>query len=373
MSFYTSLVRPILFRCDPEFMHNTAIQFGGSFGQMAWLQACMRHGFGFADRRLETEVCGIRFSNPLGMAAGWDKSGRAVEFVAAMGFGHVEIGSVSADPSAGNPRPRLWRLPEDEALVVHYGLPNDGAEAVARRLQALRHSVPLGINLVKTNRGINAPPENEETILGDYTRSIQRLKGCADYLTLNLSCPNTEMGRDFFADKARLARFLQVVAAQQVTCPLFLKISPVGGVAFIEMLLELAEPHRCISGFIFNLPPGLGGPLRSGPERLAAMRGAVSGKPVAALINDRVRELYARMDKRRYRIIAAGGVFTAEDAFRKIQLGASLVQLMTAMIYEGPAVVGRINEGLCRLLDREGFHSIAEAVGTLGAEPSHPP
>ncbi len=115
MSFYTSLVRPLFFRFDPEFMHGTALTFGRTLGSAGWLQAWMRRQFAFRGARLATEVCGIRFHNPLGLAAGWDKSGQAVEFAAALGFGHVEIGSVSD----GNPRPRLWRLPEDRALVVH--------------------------------------------------------------------------------------------------------------------------------------------------------------------------------------------------------------------------------------------------------------
>ena len=365
MSFYTSLVRPVFFQFDPEFMHSAAITFGRTLGSAGWVQAWMRRQFSFTDARLETEVCGIRFNNPLGLAAGWDKSGHAIEFAGAMGFGHVEIGSVSADPSDGNPRPRLWRLPEDRALVVHYGLPNDGADVVARRLQGLRRSVPLGINLVKTNKGLHAPPDCDDAILDDYVRSIRRLKEHADYLTLNLSCPNTEMGREFYADKAHLEQFMRVVAEQDIRCPLFLKMSPTGGVKFMETVLEVVEPHRCVSGFIFNLPPGIRGELKTAPARLARMRGAVSGKPVESLMNDSLRELYARMDRRRYRLMAAGGVFSAEDAYRKIRLGASLVQLITALIYEGPAVIGRINEGLCGLLERDGFKSIADAVGTM--------
>lgn len=365
MSFYKSLVRPLCFQFDPEFMHSAALTFGRTLGSAGWLQAWLRRQFAFSDARLETEVCGIRFNNPLGLAAGWDKSGQAVEFAAALGFGHIEIGSVSADPSDGNPRPRLWRLPEDRALVVHYGLPNDGADAVARRLEKLRRSVPLGINLVKTNQGIHAPPDCDDAVLDDYVRSIRRLQERADYLTLNLSCPNTELGREFFADKAHLEQFMQVIAEQGIRCPLFLKLSPSGGVKFMETVLEVAEPHRCVSGFIFNLPPGIRGELKTAPERLARMRGAVSGEPVESLLNDCLRELYARMDRRRYRLMAAGGVFSAADAYRKIRLGASLVQLITALIYEGPAVIGRINEGLCELLERDGFKSIADAVGTL--------
>lgn len=361
MSLYTKCIRPALFAIDAERLHNAAIALGEHMGRSRAVCAALARRYTVADPRLETEVCGVRFPTPIGLAAGYDKSGRALPFLASLGFGFLEIGSVSAAPSDGNPRPRLWRLPDERAIVVNYGLPNDGAEAVATRLEPLKLPVPLGINIVKTNKLCAEPAE---AILADYLESLRVLKHSGDYLVLNLSCPNTETGRDFFADKVQLVALLQRVEEMALPCPLFLKVSPLGGVAAIERLLEGAEGFRCVSGFIFNLPPGKPPELTLRPRDFSEMPGAVAGKPVEQLINTMVGELYRRMDKQRYRIIAVGGVFSAEDAYRKIQLGASLVQILTALVYEGPGIVRSINEGLLKLLERDGHQSIAEVVGT---------
>ncbi len=364
MSLFTRCIRPILFRQDAERTHDATIRLSEVAGALGLVRKTAHRLFEFSDARLATEVAGIRFPNPVGLAAGYDKSGRAIDMMAALGFGFVEIGSVSADPSSGNPKPRLWRLPEDRAICVHYGLPNEGAEAIARRLAGKRRTVPLGINVVKTNRGIDAPPDCDSVILEDYTRSVARLKGLADYLCLNLSCPNTEMGRDFFADPARLAELLTALGELDVRCPVFLKMSPRGGITAIEQTLETIEPFGFVSGFIYNLPPGKPAALRTPPNVWKSLPGAVGGQPARAIISACVRELYRRMDRRRYRIMAAGGVFSGEDAYEMIRQGASLVQLLTALIYEGPGIVRRVNQGLCRLLDRDGLSNIGQAVGT---------
>lgn len=367
-TMYSSLIRPLLFRCNAETVHNGAVRLSEVVGSVPPLRAAITRWYAVADERLRSEVAGISFPNPIGLAAGYDKSGKAIRMMAALGFGFLEIGSVSADPSEGNPRPRLWRLPLDHAICVHYGLPNEGVEAIARRLAGERFPVPLGINIVKTNRGVDAPLDCENAVLEDYVRSVSKLKNKADYLNLNLSCPNTEMGRDFFAVPGNIARLLTALGKLDIACPLFLKVSPVGGIAAIERLLEEVEPFPIVSGFMFNLPPGK-------PEQLAtprsvwdSMPGAVSGPRSRATLDRALRELYQRMDRSRYRIMASGGVFSAEDAYEKVRFGASLVQLMTGLIYEGPGLVARINRGLGQLLERDGFSNIADAVGTAACE-----
>jgi dihydroorotate dehydrogenase (fumarate)/dihydroorotate dehydrogenase len=364
MDIYKSFIRRMLFLCDPEWIHHTAIQAGRVVGKLGWLMAGLDAVYRVRDHRLETEVCGLRFDNPIGLAAGYDKSGEAIACLSALGFGHVEMGSVSADVSRGNPKPRLFRLPQDEAVVVHYGLQNDGAEVVAGRLKGMPRRVPLGINIVKTNRGVGAPADCEADILDDYARSIALLKDCGDYLTLNMSCPNTEMGRDFFAEKDHVVRFLTVLSDVAIRCPVFLKVSPLGGIRAIEDLLEAVDGFDFVSGFMFNLAPGKSVALKTPAKVWENMPGAVAGRPVAGMMNGCIRELFCRMDQKRYRIIGAGGVFTAEDAYQKIRLGASLVQILTGLVYEGPAVVRRINRGLCQLLERDGFEHVAEAVGS---------
>lgn len=360
---YRNIIRPLLFRCDPERAHTLAIQSGRLLSHRPF-PALISKYFTLSDLRLATDVCGLRFPNPIGLAAGYDKSGEAIPFLESLGFGHIEIGSVSAAPSKGNPKPRLFRLPKDNAVVVHYGLQNHGADIISQRLMQTRHHHPLGINIVKTNRGINAPPDTEDDILTDYIHSINQLKTCADYLALNLSCPNTEMGRDFFAEKSHIIRFIDALNNLDIPCPVFLKISPTGGIPAIEDMLEAVDHATFVSGFTFNLAPGKHVPLSTPKSIWQNMPGTIAGKPVEPLINTCITELYRRMNKKRYHIIGAGGISTAHDAYHKIQLGASLTQLLTALVYEGPNIVRRINEGLCTLLDRDGLKSISEAVGT---------
>lgn len=364
MGVYARLIRPLLFRVDPESIHDRAIRAGRLLGSFSATRSVLSTLYGFRDSRLEINVCGIQFPNPIGLAAGFDKSGRAIDVLAAVGFGHLEIGSVSADPSEGNPRPRLFRLPRDRAIVVNYGLQNDGADVIAARLACRSLPIPLGINIVKTNRGTNAPTESPEEILNDYARSVRKLKDIADYLCVNLSCPNTEMGRDFFSDHVNVTRLMAVLSDLEIRCPVFLKVSPLGGTRAIEGLLTAVEGVGFVSGFVFNLPPGKPERLLTPRPIVEKMPGAVSGKPVEGLIDSCIREMYCRMDRNRYRIIGVGGVFSAADAYLKIRLGASLIQILTCMVYEGPGIVKRINRGLCELLKRDGFANVAQAIGT---------
>lgn len=358
MTPYTSLLRPLLFRLDAEQAHGLALHAAAALrGLVPLLPQTI------SDGRLAVTVAGLRFPNPLGLAAGFDKSGIAIDLLAALGFGSIEIGSVSRHASAGNPRPRLWRLPLDRAILVHYGLPNDGADKIAHRLSDKRLAIPLGINIVKTNFGPDAAPETATAVIAEYAEATRILAPHADYLMFNMSCPNTADGRDFFAEAAHLRDWLDAIADLDLVQPVFLKISPLGGVAAIDYWLRMVEPHRFVRGFMFNLPAAKPPGLISPQADWLGRPGAVSGPPAAALADASIAELYRRMDRQRYAIIGAGGIGTAEDAYAKIRLGCTLVQLLTALVYEGPGVVRRIVDGLPALLQRDGFGSIAEAVG----------
>lgn len=364
MGVYRSLLRPLLFCFDAERVHSATIHAAQWAGAAGPLLAALERRNAPADPRLALHIAGLRFRTPLGLAAGFDKSARAVALLGAFGFGHVEVGSISVEPSAGNPRPRLFRLPDERAIVVHYGLPNDGATQVAARLAARRPSaVPLGANIVSTNRGIGAPPDSDRAVLADYTRSVALLQPHADYLCLNLSCPNTRDGRDFFHEPRRLALLLESLGALGVHEPLFLKVAPFDGPAEVERFLETVAPARFVTGFSVNLAAGKPAGMTTPSEVLARLPGAVAGAPAAAAADRTIAELYRRMDRARYRLIGSGGVFTADDAYRKIRLGASLVQILSALVYEGPAVVPAINRGLVRLLERDGFARVGDAVG----------
>jgi len=365
MNFYKTLLKPLLFRFDPEWIHDRLIGWGGVMEHFPPLLKVMSRFYGFTDPRLETRLLGVRFPNPVGLAAGFDKNGRIVPFLAALGFGFIEIGSVSFDPSEGNPKPRLFRLPLDEAVVVHYGLPNEGAPRIHARLRRVYPEVPvpLGVNLVNTNRGPERLPRSYGEIVDDYVQSARLLKDTADYLCLNLSCPNTEAGKDFFLQKDPMRDLLSAMEEIRLPCPLFLKVSPAGGVVGIETLLEVVDSFSIVSGFVFNLPRGKPDNLKTPAWVWEAWPGAVSGRPVREIANSWIREMYRRMDRNRYVIIGTGGIFSAEDAYEKIKLGASLVQILTSLPYEGPGLVKRINRVLVRLLERDGFRRLSEAIG----------
>jgi dihydroorotate dehydrogenase len=361
MGVYSAIVRPLAFRLEAERAHDWALRLGGG---LAWAAPAIRPLLAVDDPRLRTEVAGLKFPNPIGLAAGFDKSGQAIEFLAALGFGSIEVGSVSIDPSDGNPKPRLWRLPQDRALLVHYGLPNRGAQAVTRRVAGARLPVPLGINIAVTNRGPGAPPLPGDRIVAEYAEAARLLAPHADYLMLNLSCPNTADGRDFFLDGRHIDACLAALGEIGLTQPVFVKVSSIGGVEAVERVLAAADRHAFVKGFMFNQPPGKPERLKTPDALWRHLPGTVAGVPSLYRPPELcTAECFRRMDRSRHVLIAAGGVESAGDAYAKIRGGASLLQIFTAMVYEGPMLARRIARALSRLLERDGFKSVADAVG----------
>lgn len=363
MDVYASLVRPMLFSADAERVHGWAIGAAQWASRSSLICSAMAARTRPRDPRLALELGSLRFDTPLGLAAGFDKSARAVPFLAALGFGHVEVGSISAQPSQGNPKPRLFRIPHDEGIVVNYGLPNDGAPRIARRLEGMRACAPLGVNIVSTNHGPGSAPQPDDEVIADYIESVRQLQPFADYIALNLSCPNTREGRGFFHEPRRLRMLLDGLDEVGIAKPLFLKVAPFATLEELDSFLATVGDAQAVSGFSVNLPPGKPAGLATDAAQLARMPGAVSGRIAAAAADRTISELYRRIDRRRHRLIGSGGVFTAQDAYRKIRLGATLVQLMTALVYRGPRVVREINDGLARLLERDGLSHVSQAVG----------
>lgn len=382
MSLYP-LIRPLLFRLDPEWIHRATLAAVGRAGRIPPVRGMLRGLLTVDDPRLRVEAGGLAFPNPVGLAAGFDKNGVAMEGLALAGFGFVEVGSVSAHPSEGNPeRPRLFRVPEDEAIVVNYGVPNDGAEAVARRFATARPArpngssgqpcqpgqprpsrppVPLGINLVETNTG---RPAGAEEVVEELVAAMRPFLGLADYATLNLNCPNTTSGRSPFDDPGTLGKLLVGYGGYDAMPPTFLKVVPTTDPATIEGTLAAVDPFSFVKGIVFGLPTGKPyDSLNTSPQVLDRMPGTLCGRPTRALIDASIQAWYPRMDRSRHVIVGTGGIFTAEDVYRKIRLGATLVQVYTALVYHGPALVKRINRSLCRLMARDGLDRITDAVG----------
>lgn len=361
MALYESALRPLLFRVDAERMHEATLDVCGRLGRSRALTGIAAALFAHDDARLRTTVAGIDFPNPVGLAAGFDKNGVAAAFLPALGFGAVEIGSVSALPSPGNPVwPRLARVPADEGLMVYYGVPNHGAPAVAARLLDLRLPVPLGVSLVETNRGVQEPVD---AVIEEIAQAAEPFLPIADYLVLNLNCPNSSGGFSHFDDPTQLSALLARVQTLGAVPPLFLKITPKPDAT--ARVLAAVDPFPFVKGFILNTPaprPYTG--LNTPDAEIAAMRGSLTGMRVRAPSQEAIRRWHGEIDRSRHVLVGVGGIFSAEDAYAMIRLGASLVQVCTGLVYRGPRLVKDIKRGLVRLLERDGFPSVAEAVGT---------
>ncbi len=359
-------VRPLLFRLDAEASHRATLRVAGALARSGAALGALERRFAVRDPRLRTTVAGIEFPGPVGLAAGFDKNAEAIAVTSRIGFGFVEVGSVSEHPSVGNAvRPRVWRLAADEALRVYYGCPNDGAEVVAARLAPQRLPVPLGVNVVETNTGTLASAEHAAA---EIACAVGRFIGLADYLVLNLSCPNMPQGGcGLFDAPAALRLLLQRVTAHPALPPVFLKLTPPGDPEdprVIEPILDAVAPFGCVKGFILNIPNRRPfESFRTPAAALAATRGGITGPSLRAPTNAAIRAWYARIDRRCHVLIGTGGIASAADAYDTIRAGAALVQLCTALVYRGPALIVRINAGLAELLERDGLASIAAAVG----------
>lgn len=366
MDVYRQAVRPALFGLDAERAHNLTVRAADVLGRLTPVRRWSRDRYRVPDERLRMQLGELTLDNPIGLAAGFDKNGRATPLLRSLGFGHVEIGSISASPSLGNPRPRLFRLPEDEGVAVWYGVPNEGAEKVALNLRRRRvgGGCPLGINLVRTNSPA-AHAADEQAVYDDYVSSFAVLQQHADFITLNLSCPNTN-GQEFFDDPARLSVLLDRLGALGVRVPVVLKLRPTTDSRRLKDLVEVAAAHPPVRGLHINLPGQRPADLQlRAPQRVAACPGAIAGRPVAGYI-DRVLGLLARTVREcdaPLTLFAAGGVFDADDAYRKIRLGASFVQVYTALIYRGPAMIPEILRGLLDRLDADGVDRLTDVVG----------
>jgi dihydroorotate dehydrogenase len=351
------LIKPWLFRQDPEGIHERVMLLLAWLGQRGPSLELIRQLFSLRDPRLEVSAFGLRFPNPIGLAAGFDKNAVAVRTWAALGFGHVEIGSVTALPQPGNPRPRLFRLPQDQALINRMGFNNEGAQAVAARLAHLQETfgrppVPLGINLGKSRV---APLEEAPQ---DYLQSLSRLWPYGDYFAINVSSPNTP-GLRALQDKDRLEELLAALAGfVQGQKPLLLKIAPDLTWEQIDEILALVEQYR-LSGLIATNTTT----ARSGLQTPIDEVGGLSGKPLRARSLEVLKYLHAQLQGR-LPIVSVGGIFSAEDVWERLSNGATLVQVYTGLVYEGPFLLKKLCRGLLERMEREGIASLAQLKAT---------
>ena len=306
-----------------------------------------------ADTRLGIDLFGLHFPNPVGLAAGFDKNAQVPDAMAKFGFGFVECGTVTPRPQAGNPRPRLFRLAEDRAVINRMGFNNDGMAAAARNLARRRGEGIVGIN-------IGANKDSQDRI-ADYTACFEMLAPLADYVTVNVSSPNTP-GLRGLQNKDELARLLGTLTEARgkkpVTIPLLLKIAPDLDEQALDDIAAVVLAAG-IDGVIATNTTIARPALRSAH---AAETGGLSGAPLFAPSIAILKAMYARLGKR-IALVGVGGIASGADAYEKIRAGASLVQLYTALVYQGPGLVARINHDLAVLLARDGFAGVADAVG----------
>tara|TARA_Y100000031_G_scaffold154996_1_gene204381 strand:- start:3782 stop:4903 length:1122 start_codon:yes stop_codon:yes gene_type:complete len=358
--FYKNLLRKILFRIDPEKIHDRAIYLGRILGSNLLLKKITSLFLNFSDPSLKQNIAGIPFINPIGLAAGFDKNAQLIEIMPKVGFGFMEVGSFTGQPCAGNPKPRLWRLVKSRGLVVNYGLKNDGAEAISQRLANQSSQIPLGINIGKTN---SAETVELEKGINDYLKGIQSFLDIGDYLTINISCPNA-CGGESFTEPNSLNLLLKQVDRFDIKKPIFLKMAPNLPWQQIDQIIELAHQYQ-ITGFICSNLSKNRNNSKVLPQEISKLPqdvGSVSGKPAEQSANGQIKYIYQKTKGQKV-IMGCGGVFSAEDAYKKIRLGANLIQLITGMIFEGPQVISQINLGLSQLLKRDRFENISQAVG----------
>ena len=339
------LVRPLAFALDAERAHRATI---------AALKLAPKRRPPHFPPSLRTSVAGIDFPSPVGLAAGFDKDAEVPEQMLGLGFGFVEVGTLTPKPQAGNPRPRLFRLVEDEAVINRMGFNNGGQAAAMPRLARAsdRHGV-IGVN-------IGANKESADRI-ADYQEGVRRMSRFGRYLTINISSPNTP-GLRGLQDEGALRELLAAVEEVRSDKPIFLKVAPDLGEGDPERLVRAALDHHLDALIVANTTVSRP-PLKS---RYAGEEGGLSGAPLKPLAHDALRK-FRSASGGEIPLIGAGGIATADDAWGRIRAGASLVQLYSAMVYEGPGIARRIAEGLAERLNREGYSSISEIVGTGAA------
>jgi dihydroorotate dehydrogenase len=356
---YRRTIYPVLQRFDAERTHEGVLWLLGMLERLPRLRGMLRRLIAYDDPRLQVQLWGLRFANPLGIAAGLDKNAVAVQTWGALGFGHVEVGTVTPLPQPGNPGPRLFRLPADRALINRMGFPGQGAQSVGTRLRRLGHDRPIvGINI-----GANKTRVEVGRAVEDYIQGLVDLYPYADYVTVNISSPNTARLRELQGKAALESLVRQVVARRDqmaVRKPLLIKIAPDLSPADLDDISAVCL--ACGVDGIIATNTTIARPMTL-QEVAKEEVGGLSGAPLRERATDIVRYLYLQTQGK-LPIIGVGGVFDAVDLFEKLSAGASLVQVYTGLIYEGPLLARRVNCELVRLVQQHGFASITEAIGS---------
>lgn len=364
---YSKILKPVLFLFDPEFVHNIFTGTGNLLGKNSFSKTLVRKIFRYDNEILEQEVAGIKFKNPIGLSAGFDYDAKLVSILEEIGFGFESTGTVTYSPYQGNPKPRLTRLPKSKSILVNKGFKSNGIVKVLKEIGNWNEqSFNVGISIGATNSSECSTPDAQ---IIDILKSLKYLKeqeilNKFAYIELNISCPNV-LGSGSLAKPEQLTEVLTKMNKLGLNKPLFVKF---------QLEIEWEKAKELIQIMIDN---GVKGIILCNlyknrdtiqldskeKEKVANLKGNFSGKPTYDLSNELISNTYKEFGNK-IAIIGVGGIFNAQDAYRKIELGASLVEMITGMIYEGPQVIGEINKGLVEILKSKGYKNISEAIGS---------
>ena len=367
--------RPLIFLMEPEQAHYSLKRVGVFLGKFWVFRKLTSLLFNYEHKSLNITVDGIDYRNPVGLSAGFDKDGELTKIYPSLGFGLAELGSFTGEICPGNPGKRLFRMIKSRAIVVWYGLNNEGSEKISSRLKGEDFGkLKVGINAANSNL---TPEFILEDSISDYLKTMKLFKDVGDYYDINISCPNTQDGEPF-VDKKNLDTLLTAVNKEIRSIsnkPIYVKLAADMNLDEINTIVDACVEHKMDGVVCTNLAkPQYNSEHR--PEeyptvdgRLPAGKGAMSGLPLQRISTNVIRHVYRRT-KGKLTIIGVGGIFSAKDAYEKITSGASLLHMITTMIFDGPQNINEINRGLVKLLKADGFDSLEQAVGSRNPIPN---
>ncbi len=361
-NLYQHLAKPVLFQFDPEMVHTSLVRFGEILGSSDKTKTILSNFYSPKDKVLSQKIVGIDFASPIGLAAGFDYEARLTQILPALGFGFETVGTITNLPCEGNPRPRLSRLPKSKSLLINKGFKNLGADQTIQALSAKKFSVPLGISLGKTNCSkINSLKESITDIITAFIKFEKANLGNS-YYELNISCPNLSSPISFYPSK-NLHLLLEEIDRLKINKPIFVKLPISESISKLAQMIQAITFH-CPTGIIIgNLQKDRTTLNDHDAQTIKNLSGGLSGKPTFQKSNELISLAYRNFGQK-LRIIGCGGVFCAQDAYLKICLGASLVELITGLVFMGPQLVSEINTGLAILLKNDGFKDLTEAIGS---------
>jgi len=361
---YRYAVKPVLFLLPPDNVHNSFVSVGATFGRIAPMKGLFKALWRYDNEpKLAQVINGIYFANPVGLSAGFDKNFKLPRILPYIGFGLAEGGTVTRYACEGNPRPHYHRLKKSKSILVHAGLNNIGVDAeiirLKNHLKARKLWMPINISVGYTNIAKNA---DMNTAIADYVYSVKKIKKAkvGEIITLNVSCPNV-YGGEPFTTPDRLNKLLTEIDKIDVHQPIYLKMPSDKSWPEFKKLIDVALKHNVSGITLTNLAKDRKTTLLL-DEISDNIPGNMSGRPTYKLSNDLIHQSYAYCGNK-LTIIGVGGIFSAKEAYEKIKHGATLVELITGMLFEGPQLIGQINAGIVELMEKDGYTHISQAIG----------